>query len=97
MTGTTGSVLYDVEIPRSFAGTGGPALAVGQGELRLPVRFAVATCDGHAIRESKKPYAFLLYLSVDGADPIATTLPVGDAERDALQRLQQQRCAKPYT
>ena len=57
------------------------------GELRLPVTFRPATCEPHALAETKQPFLFPLLVSVGEGAPVAVPLPLDDAQRGLLQDL----------
>ncbi|GAB4080767.1 hypothetical protein GCM10028783_17150 [Modestobacter muralis] len=63
------------------------------GELRLPVTFRPATCEPHALAETKQPFLFPLLVSVAEGTPVAVTLPLDDAQRGLLQDLLGRVCA----
>jgi hypothetical protein len=59
--------------------------------VELPVIADAARCDPHAVAEAKKPFEFPAFVAV-GADRIATTLPITDVDRLALDTMLRTRC-----
>lgn len=84
-----GSVLYSV------AGTDLPAtLAPGSDTAAVDLTVRAATCDGHDIGESKKPYVFPVFVRVGAApEPQYAELTVDEAARDALYAFLRDACA----
>jgi hypothetical protein len=62
-------------------------LAAGAPELRLPVVFRPATCDPHALAETKQPFVFPLLVAVGEGAPVPVPLPLDDGQRALLQDL----------
>jgi hypothetical protein len=60
--------------------------------VTLPVIADASRCDPHAVAEAKKPFEFPAFLSVGGGAEIATTLPVTEADKLALDRMLRTRC-----
>lgn len=52
-------------------------------------------CDLHAFAEIKKPYEFPVWVSLDGAEPLTTTVPVDDDDRAALDKMLRRICHVP--
>lgn len=69
-------------------------MATDDDELSTPVVFTSATCDPHALAETKKPYVFPLEVTVgDGAgEPVILDLPVDDELRSRLEGLVDRVC-----
>ena len=67
-------------------------LAAGEDELATPVVFTSATCDPHALAETKKPYVFPLAVTVGDGDPVVMDLPVDDELRARLAALVERVC-----
>jgi hypothetical protein len=82
------SVLIEVRLADELPVT----LAPGEGELRLPVSFGLASCEPHVLAETKQPFVFPLSVAVGEGEPVAVDLPVGDAQRAALQELVARVC-----
>jgi hypothetical protein len=83
----SGSVILDVtaeELPTEMAGN--------DDELSTPVVFTSATCDPHALAETKKPYVFPLEVTVGDGDPVVMDLPVHDELRARLAALVDRVC-----
>jgi hypothetical protein len=74
----------------------GPDLPVemtgDEDELLTPVEFSSATCDPHALAETKKPYVFPLEVAVGDGDSVVMRLPVTDETRAALVALVDRVC-----
>ena len=59
---------------RADAAAGGGALAAltpARPRASVPVTVSVASCSGHARGETKKPYAFLVWLGPPGGEQLA--------------------------
>jgi hypothetical protein len=81
------SVILDVtadELPDGMAGD--------EDEFSTPLRFTSATCDPHALAETKKPYVFPLEVAVGDGDPVAIDLPVDEELRQRLEALVDRVC-----
>lgn len=81
------SVIIDVtgpELPAEMAGD--------EDEFTTPVEFTSATCDPHALAETKKPYVFPLEVQAGDEDSVILDLPVDDATRAALVALVDRVC-----
>ena len=81
------SVILDVtgeELPAELAGD--------EDELSTPLVFTSATCDPHALAETKKPYVFPLEVTVGDGEPVIMDLPVDDDLRAGLERLVDRVC-----
>ncbi|MGY1787405.1 hypothetical protein [Geodermatophilus sp. SYSU D00698] len=87
VTRLEGNVLYDVaadDLPRT--------LGAGDPTLEVPVEFAMARCDPHALAEVKQPHLFLLGLQVGDDDEVPADLPLDQAQRDVLSGLVATAC-----
>ena len=62
-------------------------LAGGAADLRLPIVFRPATCDPHALAETKQPFVFSLLVAVGEGAPVPVPLPLDDGQRQLLQDL----------
>lgn len=84
VTDVRGSVLYDV-VPQQ--GTALPVvLAATASSVAMPIQVSPATCAAHVIAETKKPFVYPLWLSLDGAEPVFSEIPVTTSQRDVLYR-----------
>jgi hypothetical protein len=63
LTGVRGGINYTLELvePESK-----PTLDTGERVLTVPVHSLGARCDGHAMGDNSKPYAFSVWISLDG-------------------------------
>jgi hypothetical protein len=52
-------------------------------------------CDLHAIAETKKPFEFPVWVTLGGGKPLATTVPVDDDDRKALDTMLRRNCGLP--
>ncbi|RRS00115.1 hypothetical protein [Glycomyces terrestris] len=91
VTDVRGSVLFTVEsaplAARPIAGAPGEAVTV-------PLLIDAFRCEGHAVGDAKQPFGFTVWVTIDGADPIATPIPVPDPHRDALWAMLDTRCGR---
>ena len=81
------SVILDVtadELPTEMAGD--------EDELSTPLVFTSATCDPHALAETKKPYVFPLEVTVGDGEPVTMDLPVDDELKARLEALVDRVC-----
>ncbi|MFQ1001986.1 hypothetical protein [Modestobacter sp. SSW1-42] len=62
------------------------------GELRMSVTFRPATCDPHALAETKQPFVFPLLVAVGEGAPVPVPLPLDDGQRALLQDLLSRVC-----
>jgi hypothetical protein len=67
-------------------------MAADQDEFTTPVRFTSATCDPHALAETKKPYVFPLEVTVGDEEPVVMDVPVDDELRTRLEELVDRVC-----
>jgi len=63
------------------------ALAAGDTELRLPLTIRPATCDSHALAETKQPFHFPMLVTVGAGETVPVPLPLDDGQRTVLQDL----------
>lgn len=87
VTRVGGSVILDVtgeELPAE--------MAADDDELSTPVAFTSATCDPHALAETKKPYVFPLEVTAGDDEPVVMDLPVDDELRGRLAALVDRVC-----
>lgn len=92
VTEVQGSVLY--AIAGSPAGALPAALAPGAAKAGVVLTVRAATCNGHDIGESKKPYVFPVFVRVgDAPEPQYAEITVDDAARDALYAFLRQACS----
>jgi hypothetical protein len=87
VTRVGGSVILDVaadDLPTEMAGD--------DDERSTPVTFTSATCDPHALAETKKPYVFPLEVTVGDDEPVVMDLPVDDELRTRLVALVDRVC-----
>lgn len=67
-------------------------LAGDEAGLSTPLVFTSATCDPHALAETKKPYVFPLEVTVGNAEPVVMDLPVDEELRARLAALVDRVC-----
>ncbi|WP_026922518.1 hypothetical protein [Glycomyces arizonensis] len=79
VTEVRGSVLFDITAAEL------PGRTVG-------LHFDAHRCEGHAVGDAKQPFAFTAWIAVDGAEPAAAPIPVGEAHRRALYAMLDERC-----
>ena len=82
LTQVGGTVIYSL----AAQGTADPLahLTPAQPEALLPVVVGRSRCDGHARAETKKPYAFLVWLAAPGGAEQAVSPVVSAADRAAF-------------
>jgi hypothetical protein len=87
VTQVAGTVIYDLTAavtspapPRPLA-----RLSAARPAASIPVMVSVSRCDGHARAETKKPYAFLVWLAQPGGEEQPLTPTVSDAAKRAFQ------------
>ncbi|SDC93887.1 hypothetical protein [Glycomyces harbinensis] len=84
VTDVRGSVLFALTAGgREPAPDGGAVVAIG---------FEAVRCDGHAIGDVKQPFGFTAWIAIDGAEPVATPIPVPDEQRDDLWAMLDAAC-----
>lgn len=89
LSGTRGSVLYDVELPD------GPAsLLPEQTSIQVPIVLTSRTCEGHAIGEAKQPYVFLAFLQVGTGEQASARIPVTSDQQTRLLGLLDEACPR---
>lgn len=88
LTQVAGTVIYSLR-PDADPAPGGPLAALTPDEPRasVPVTVSVSRCDGHARGETKKPYAFLVWLAPPGGEEVAVSPVVDEPARAAFQRV----------
>ncbi|MCI0688282.1 MAG: cytochrome c-type biogenesis protein CcmH [Sporichthyaceae bacterium] len=81
VTQVRGSVLYHLKTPPlRLDGT--------HQELSVPAEFTNNRCDEHAVSGSTQSFVFRMWLSIDGAEPIAAVIPgMDDAAKEELTTL----------
>lgn len=80
VTEMRGSVLYDV-VPGQLPAT----LAADESVLAVPIEVSPATCAAHVIAETKKPFVFPLWVSLNEQDePVFSEIPLSTPQRDLL-------------
>ncbi|MEV6350716.1 hypothetical protein [Actinoplanes sp. NPDC051851] len=102
-----GNVMYDLT-PGTAPATTPPAttvpvstvltstvLTAANPRAEIPLTVRPNRCDLHAFAEVKKPYEFLAHVSLDGADPLATALPVSESDKSALDAMLRRICKVP--
>ncbi|WP_026929391.1 hypothetical protein [Glycomyces tenuis] len=78
-TEVRGSVLFEITASEL------PGRAVG-------LHFDAHRCEGHAVGDAKQPFAFTVWIAVDGGEPVPGPVPVGEAQREALYAMLDERC-----
>lgn len=89
VSGTRGSVLYNVTLPGGLA-----TLALADKYLTVPIRFTARTCDGHAIGEAKQPYNFLAYVAVGTSPEGSALIKTTAAQQAKLLSFLEEACAR---
>ncbi|THV24306.1 hypothetical protein [Glycomyces paridis] len=84
VTDVRGSVLFTVEATEGLPETG----------ASVPLRFDAFRCEGHAVGDAKQPFAFTVWIAVDGAEPVAGPIEVPEAQREALWAMLDVRCGR---
>ncbi|GIF08124.1 hypothetical protein [Actinoplanes siamensis] len=87
-----GNVMYALRPP---ARTPVASVTAGAPVASVPLTASPARCDAHALAEIKKPFEFLATVSLDGGAELATAVPVGDADRQALDGMLRRICKLP--
>jgi hypothetical protein len=88
----SGSIHTDVKPVGDAARSPLITLPATAASVQLPVTANASRCDPHAIAEAKKPFEFPAFLSVGGAPKLATTVPITETDRLALDRMLHIRC-----
>ena len=88
VTQVAGSVIYDL-VPEAAPGPGAPLahLTPEHPEAAVPVVVSRSRCYGHARAETKKPYAFLVWLAPPGGEERAVSPAVTDTDRAAFEQV----------
>jgi hypothetical protein len=89
VTQVAGTVIYDLLPEGGAAGAGAPLahLTPEHPEAAVPVVVTRSRCDGHARAETKKPYAFLVWLAPPGGEERAVSPAVTDTDRAAFEQV----------
>lgn len=85
LTQLAGTVIYDLAPEPSAARRPLARLDAGRRTASVPVVVSLSRCDGHARGETKKPYAFLVWLAEPGGEEQSVVVPVSAADRARLQ------------
>src|SRR4051794_8760595 len=56
------------------------------------ISFTPASCDPHVLAETKKPYVFVLDVTVGDGEPVPVDLPLDQDDKDALAAMVQRVC-----
>lgn len=67
-------------------------LAGNAGGASADIAFRPASCAPHVLAETKKPYLFLLGVTVGDGDEVAVELPLDQTDKDALAAMVQRVC-----
>jgi hypothetical protein len=67
-------------------------LAGGADSASSAISFTPASCDAHVLAETKKPYVFVLSVTVGDGNPVPMDLPLDQGDRDALAAMVQRVC-----
>jgi hypothetical protein len=67
-------------------------LASGAGSASTAISFTPASCDPHVLAETKKPYVFVLSMTVGDGDEVPVDLPLDQGDKDALAAMVQRVC-----
>ena len=83
-----GSVLYDVTgvLPRT--------LQSDSDSLAVPLTITTASCEAHAIADSKKPFVFPIYLAFGDEKPVYARIPVPNETQKQLVAYQGAACMR---
>lgn len=87
LTQVAGTVIYDLDTVNEPVADDLATLTPDRPRAEIPVEVASARCDGHAIGEVKKPYAFLVWVAVPGGEERALTPAVDERSRAAFDRV----------
>jgi hypothetical protein len=72
------------ELPLRLAGTAAGASSA--------ISFTPASCDAHVLAETKKPYVFVLSVTVGHGSAVPVDLPLDQGDKDALAAMVQRVC-----
>jgi len=88
-----GNVMYDF----TFAKKATPLATVTAAAPHAEVPFVAQPqrCDLHAFAEIKKPFEFPVWVALDGAEALTTTVPVDADDRKALDTMVRRNCGLP--
>jgi hypothetical protein len=67
-------------------------LASGAGSASSAISFTPASCDPHVLAETKKPYVFVLGVTVGDGAVVPVDLPLDQGDKDALAAMVQRVC-----
>jgi hypothetical protein len=67
-------------------------LPSGAQSVSSPISFTPASCDAHVLAETKKPYVFVLGVTVDDGDEVTMDLPLDQEDKDALAAMVKRVC-----
>lgn len=85
LTQVAGTVIYSLRPDAPVVEEPLAALTPEDPVASVPVSVSVSRCDGHARGETKKPYAFLVWLAPPGGEETAVNPVVDEAARAAFQ------------
>lgn len=85
LTQVAGTVIYALRPDAPVASGPLASLTPERPVASVPVSVSVSRCDGHARGETKKPYAFLVWLAPPGGEETALSPAVDEAARAAFQ------------
>ncbi len=84
-TEVRGSVLFEITAGETVSEAGGVA---------VPLVFDAHRCEGHVVGDAKQPFGFTVWVAIDGGEPIATPIEVGEDRRETLWTMLENRCAQ---
>ncbi len=84
VTQLAGTVIFDL-LPGDPSASPLAHLTPAARRADIPVRLRQSRCDGHAVGEVKKPYAFLVWLGPPGGEQRAVNPPVADRDAAAFE------------
>ncbi|MCD0446611.1 hypothetical protein LO763_23620 [Glycomyces sp. A-F 0318] len=84
VTEVRGSVLFELSAGDPVPGPGG--------EVVVPIGFDASRCSGHAVGDAKQPFGFMVWIAIDGAEPVATPVEVPQTQREDLWAMLDARC-----
>jgi len=88
-----GNIMYDFAFATKATPLAGVTAAAPHAEV--PFVAQPQRCDLHAFAEIKKPFEFVVWVGLDGAKPLTTTVPVDDDDRKALDTMLRRNCGMP--